>query len=104
MRAILLTIDATPSPQGVTDAALEAHDIVEALISSLAFVLASTPSAPSPRALRTYCREIAEQLRRKTAALQADPSFSGRSEGRPNSTGRAAALSASASPPAAPRR
>ena len=65
---------------------LEAHDTVEALIGSLAFILATTPSDPSPGGLRAYCREIAEQLRRKTAALQADPSFSSkvRSEGRPN--------------------
>ena len=85
MRAILLAIDATPSPEGLT-AALEAHDTVEALIGSLAFILATTPSDPSPQALRAYCGKIAEQLQRKTAALQADPSLSSRvrNEGRPN--------------------
>ena len=87
MRAILDAIEnIPPSPDGETNGALEAHDTVEALIGSLAFVLATTPSDPSPRALRAYCREIAEQLQRKTAALRADPSFNSRarSEGRPN--------------------
>ena len=61
-------IDATSPPEGVTNPALVAHDTVEALFGSLAFILATTPSDPSPRALRAYCGEIAEQLRRKTTA------------------------------------
>ena len=53
MRAINQAIEDTPPPEGVINAAVDAHDTVEALIGSLAFVLATTPSDPSPRALRT---------------------------------------------------
>ena len=85
MRAIHLAIDANPPPVGVA-AALEAHHTVEALIGSLAFILATTPSDPSPRALRAYCGKIAEQLQRKTEAIRQDPAFSSTvpSEGRPS--------------------
>ncbi|MDB5482458.1 MAG: hypothetical protein JWO83_3511 [Caulobacteraceae bacterium] len=83
MRAILEALEATPAPEGVT-AALEAHDRIEALIGSLAFILATSSSERSPAALRDYCREIGQRLRRKTEATQASLSGMANSKGRLN--------------------
>lgn len=71
MRAILQAIEDIPPLEGETNGALETYDTVEALIGSLAFILAISPLAATPRTLRAYCREVAEQLRRKTEAVHA---------------------------------
>jgi uncharacterized LabA/DUF88 family protein len=52
---------------------LMSDEIVDALMTIEAVLVATSPSASTPTALRNFCDEFSERLHRKTRSFQENP-------------------------------
>lgn len=71
MRAALEGIVLSVSEDGV--AMLRSGEIVDALISIIASIMATSDETKTAQGLRLYCEDFAKTLRRRTLAAQSNP-------------------------------
>jgi hypothetical protein len=71
--AIMQTLTAASFVQDANALTLRTAETIDALIAALACIVAFTPHAQSPTALRKYVVELSKQLRRKAIQAAADP-------------------------------
>jgi hypothetical protein len=73
--AAIVKASITEASDGYKTAALQTGEFVDALITIMATMMATSPSVSNPAALGRFCEEFAERLYRRTRAAQQDPAL-----------------------------